>query len=201
MIDPRILSVDPVRPPILKKIPAGRPYDFFELVNDSGMRNVITTSSPPDIRIHAGDTDFKTPFPGKVIYCLSGPSLPMDKTDRAREILRRLAYGYHDWAAREVVSRYHRDIKRAQTKTTETKQGVLPASVRIRRYLRSHPGASVGEIAASTDIAQPNVSRTLSQWQASKTVRLEKHGRAVLCFLVDAPEEALGTEPLSPTPR
>lgn len=192
MIDPRILNPDPVSPPILKSEPAGRPFDFFKIVEDAGMRNVVSTSSPPDIRIHAGETDFKVPRPGRVVYCLAGPNLPLDRQGRAREVLRRLAYGYHDWAAREVVGRYHRDIKRRQAATASVSgKPKFPASVRIRRYLRSNPGASVGEVAASTGIAQPNVSRTLIQWQNEGSIRTKRDGRTVRCYLVEEAPEVL----------
>jgi hypothetical protein len=41
---------------------------------------------------------------GGAIYCLAGTTLPAEPKARARELLRRLAYGFNDYAAREVVA-------------------------------------------------------------------------------------------------
>lgn len=97
----------------------GRPLDFSAIVTDAGMPDVVSTHSPPTVRIHDGDTDFKVPRAGGAIYCIAGATLPVDPQPRAREIMRRLAYGYLDWAAREIVARYHRDLRRASLSLQE----------------------------------------------------------------------------------
>lgn len=111
-----ILDLSPLPAPRLSKTPQGERVDLEEIAHQAGMRYVISTPVKPDIRIYPGDFDFKVPRPGRAIYCIGENSLP-PRTDRsawAREVMRHLAYVFHDWAAREIVSRYHRDVKRLQ---------------------------------------------------------------------------------------
>lgn len=187
------LDPAPIAPPSLKAEPMGTPADFFDVVSKAGMRNVVSTYSPPDVRIHEGSRDFKAVRPGKVVYCIAEGNLPSNDRERNREILRRLAYGFHDWAARETVARYHRDLKRPaiqpQTSLAEGK-----ASLKITRYLKANPGSSVSEIVAATGLAQPNVSRSISQWQASGKVIVERHGRLKKCFLSEMKDGLRGAD-------
>lgn len=178
------LDLSPVRTPLIKAEPIGHPVDFFQIVAAAGMRNVISTNNPPVIRIHDGAFDFKAVRPGQVVYCLAADNLPAGPRERSREILRRLAYGFHDWAARETVGRYHRDLKRGVAEHSATFSDGK-ASLKIVRYLRANPGATVGEITAATGVAQPNVSRTLSQWQEIGKVNIERHGRIARCYLAE----------------
>lgn len=114
---PPILDLSPLPAPRLSNIPAGEKVDLETVAHQAGMRYVVSTSMKPDVRIHAGNYDFKVPRPGRMIYCIGEQSLPArsDSYQWAQEIMRRLAYGFHDWAAREIVSRYHRDIKRQRS--------------------------------------------------------------------------------------
>ncbi|MBB4064032.1 hypothetical protein [Gellertiella hungarica] len=106
------LDVSPIPPPRLIAHPIGEPVDFFDVARDAGMKIVVSLHSPPDIRIFAGSGDFKAVRPGLVSYCIGEDNLPAEGRERSREIMRRLAYSFHDWAAREIVARYHRDLKR-----------------------------------------------------------------------------------------
>jgi DNA-binding transcriptional ArsR family regulator len=181
------LDLSPVPAPGVRQFAAGVPEEFTTIVTDAALKNVVSMNTWPDIRIHGGRQDFKVVSPGKVIYCIAGPLLPSGKEARAREILRRLAYGYHDWAAREVVARYHRDLKRPAEIPQSNK--TLPASVRIRRYLRNNPSSTVGEIATATGIAQPNVSRTIAQWAETGHITIERNGRETRCTLAPPSSE------------
>jgi len=112
MIPDHHLSLDPVPPPDYRGEPAGVPVSFPDLVARAHMRNVVTMSVLPDIRIHDGDRDFIVPSPGHRIYCIGSKNLPDDDKAWAREILRRLAYGCFEYASREIVARYARDVQR-----------------------------------------------------------------------------------------
>jgi hypothetical protein len=112
------------------------------------MRNVVTLSRPLDIRVHGGPRDFKVPMLGGAIYCLAGTTLPAEPEPRAREMLRRLAYGFNDYAAREVAARYHRDRKREILHSESDEQGDRGtvridrhgSAQRVENYLRSDKG-------------------------------------------------------------
>lgn len=188
MTESGILDLSPVQPPSVKAEARGRPCDFWQIIKDAEMPSVVSTNSPPDIRIHSGSADFKVPSPGKVVFCLAGPSLPTGKRERAREILRRLAYGFHDWAARETVARYHRDIKRRKSelrKDARKNRANFPAAVRIWGHLSDFPGASVTEIAEATGVAQSNVSRMISSWVEQDLVHTERLGKSLRCYLTE----------------
>lgn len=187
------LDPSPIPPPLVRADPLGRPSDFFDIVIAAGMRNVISTHNPPDIRICDGSRDFKAVRPGQVVYCLGEANLPGSGIERNREILRRLAYGFHDWAARETVARYHRDLKRPKVEAQNTLADGK-ASLKILRFLRANPGATVGQITSATGIAQPNVSRTLSQWHGTGKVTIERQGRIARCFLEEPSETPAAAE-------
>jgi hypothetical protein len=195
-----ILDLSPIEPPRLGTQPAGNREDFVQLLSDGGLPNVVSTNSWPHVRVHGGPFDFKVVTPGQVIYCVAGSKLPADTTARALEIVRRLAYGFHDWAAREVVSRYHRDMKRS-TVETSVERTTIPASVRIRRFLRSNPGATVGQIAQATGVAQPNVSRTIAGWIEQGTASSDRSGRETRCSLLTLSQEPTPTEGQPPQMR
>ena len=196
------LDPAPIPAPAVKPIATGRKLDFASTVKLSGMKNVVSTFDPPDVRIHNGDRDFKAVSPGRVVYCIAERNIPhANEMELAREVMRRLAYGFHDWAAREVVSRYHRDLKREVTKVQRQPPELMRASLKIKRFLRSNPGATVGEIADGTGIAQPNVSRTLRQWHNEGRIEVVREGRVARSFVIENQEEPSPTEKESiPTP-
>lgn len=187
---PDILDLAPVPPPAYAREALGRAVAFDDVVRAAGMRNVVTLSNPLDIRIHGGLEDLRVPRIGGAIYCLSGPRLPFEPRAKAREVLRRLAYGFFDYAAREVVARYHRDLKRASFSPSEEDEGnrlarraLSEASLRIKRALRETGSASIGELSTMTGMAQPNVSRTVALMADGGVVVTAKEGRKVVCRL------------------
>lgn len=180
MIHPGILDTSPISPPGLARAPVGRPLDFKVVVRQAGMLDVVSTHAPPKITIHAGERDLRIPIPGLNVYCIGGATLPVEASARAREIMRRLAYGFLDWGARETVARYHRDLKRPVPPSSERRG--LPVVVQVRRLIRSRPGISVSEIARLSGIAQPNVSRALSTLLKDGSVEVRKNGRVHSCY-------------------
>jgi DNA-binding transcriptional ArsR family regulator len=201
-----VLDLAPVMPPSLGTEPAGRRVTFDELVRDAGMHNVVTMPYLPDIRVHGGSRDFRVPGPGGSVYCISGTRLPADPHGRAREILRRLAYGFNDYAAREVVARHHRDLKRAElTPEIETedearaaRRALSTAALRVKRALRKCREASIGELAKMTGMAQPNVSRTVAALVKNGVVSVAKDGKRVICRLAPKIETPAETAPARP---
>jgi DNA-binding MarR family transcriptional regulator len=184
------LEISPVHPPALGRSPAGRGISFEEIVRSAGMRNVVTLSHPLDIRLHGGPLDFKVPTPGGATYCLAGTTLPAEREARARELLRRLAYGFNDYAAREVVARYHRDLKRRVSRSEsdeqieKAKRALSKSSLRIKKALREHRACTIGELAKLTMMAQSNVSRTVTTLVAAGVVSRTKDSRRVICRLI-----------------
>lgn len=183
--------MSPVPPPAVKREPVGRQIDFDQIVRDAGMRNVVTTPHPLSLLVHGGSRDFRVPAPGGAAYCVAGTTLPAERYNRAREILRRLAYGFNDYGAREVVARYHRDLKRAvvpsepQTKDEirNAKRALSDSALRIKEALRERRSASIGELASITGMAQPNVSRTIAALIEAGVVVVTKDSRRVICRL------------------
>jgi DNA-binding MarR family transcriptional regulator len=196
-----VLDLSPVPPPHYAREPKGRPLAFDDIVRDAGMRNVVTLSNPPDIRIHGGEKDFKVPGIGGPTYCISGVRLPVSPQERAREILRRLAYGFFDYAAREVVGRYHRDLKRTgpasetEEQASFTRRALSIAALRIKRVLREQESASVGDLARLTGMAQPNVSRILAILVKSGAVSVTREGKRVVCRIADLPDAEMTSTP------
>lgn len=182
MIRPGTLDPAPIPPPALGRNPVGRELDFNKLVKQAGMTPVVTSHALPLVTVHAGERDLKVPRPGRPIYCVAGATLPAEPRDRAKEILRRLAYGYLDWAARETVARYHRDLARPQERPRE--RDGLPVKVLVRRAIRSKPGITVGEIVSMTGIVQPNVSRAISALQEAGEIAVERQGRHSICRMI-----------------
>ncbi|WP_421423985.1 MarR family transcriptional regulator [Agrobacterium rosae] len=179
------LSPDPIPAPAVKAVAMGRRVSFFNVVDKANMKNVVSTFDPPDVRICDGNQDFKAVSPGRLVYCIAERNLRgLRGEDLAREIMRRLAYSFHDWAAREVVGRYHRDLKRKAVAVQRRLPETMRASLRIRRFLDSNPGATVGEISRGTGIAQPNVSRSIHHWQEQGRVEILREGRLSRVFLI-----------------
>lgn len=112
MSNKHYLDISPISQPRVRKQIKGKKVDFFDIVRQADMKNVVTTHKNIRIYLHDEKEDFKVPFPGYTVYCLSKYLLPLDEPMKSREIMRKLAYAYHDWAAREIVARYHRDVRR-----------------------------------------------------------------------------------------
>jgi DNA-binding transcriptional ArsR family regulator len=195
-ISPDILDLSPVAPPLYETEPRGRHVPFGELVRAAEMRNVVTLPNLPDIRIHEGPHDFMVPRIGGAVYCVSEAGLPSNSRARSREILRRLAYGFFDYAARETVARFHRDLKRltaapsssAEEEARLARRALSEAALRIKRVLREHESASIGDLAAMTGMAQPNVSRIVAIMTKTGAISVTREGRRVVCRLADSPE-------------
>ena len=93
-------------------MPDGEAINFAELVQAAGMRNVVTGNIGVTYTIIPGKRDLFERGEGYRIFGVGEGNLPNEPRDRAREIIGRLAYGFHDYAAREIAGRYHRDLKR-----------------------------------------------------------------------------------------
>lgn len=180
-----ILDLSPIEPPGLASRPLGRPVPFPEIVASAGMKNIVTGMAP-DVMVYPGTRDFKVPRPGRPIYCIAGATLPTAPRLRAREILRRLAYGFADYPSREVVARYHRDLKRrAPDLDDAARAAVRTTTLRIRRAIEAagQEGLTVSEIATKTRMAQSNVSRALAAMQQHGLVTLLRDGRSLRVHL------------------
>lgn len=203
---PKTLDTAPLPAPTVRSQPEGRPVSFEALVRSAGMRNVVTVPRLPDIRIHGGNNDFKVPRPGATTFCIGGSTLPSNARERAREVLRRLAYEFGEYAAREIVSRYHRDLKAEAGATVLDEEArvarrlLTPTTMKIRRALRQVSEANVSDLAEATGLAQPNVSRAIADLVQHGIVSTRKVGRSVLCSLVatDPSHSPGGSEPSDP---
>lgn len=186
-LSPEILSLDPVRPP--RPV---RAFDTSELISLSclaeaaGMRNVVSGKDGTRIHLINGDRDLIVSKLGMRLYGISKKNLSAEPRERAREILRRLAYGFHDWAAREIVGRYHRDLKtEAQTKREADRIG---PTERVLRVLKKENGATVGRLSRATGLAQSNVTRAVRLLESRAQVICVQQGRNVLVYLGGPPD-------------
>jgi hypothetical protein len=189
MMNDGFLSIEPIPAPAVKETPDGVRCDFFDLVRQSGMRNVVSTNDPPDIRVFNGFRDFKAVRPGRIVYCLADRNLPDETRDRAREIMRRLAYGFHDWAAREIVARYHRDVKQALAGAEAQNSESMGELLKIKRFIRGNPGATVAEISNETGLKRTSVVRAVAQWQNSGRLQAVGNGSDAQYYLNEEYEE------------
>lgn len=144
---------------------------------------VVSGETGIEIRSIEGDRDIKVPSPGQSILCLAISHLNLSEAEFAREALRRLAYGFHDWSAREIVGRYHRDLKRnAKPITSTSPKGSGAAMARIFEVLQVEPGVTIGRISRATGIAQSNVSRGIAALEKRGVIVLIRDGRETRCF-------------------
>lgn len=141
-----MLDLAPVEPPDIRMEPLGERISFSDLVELAGMKLVI--SGPlPQVQVYDGNRDFIVRSSGSPIYCVASQTLPNTNSEKAREIIRRLAYGFQNWAAREVVARYHRDVRRASLQTAETVAIRLPEDIlRALDRVADESGQSVSKI-------------------------------------------------------
>lgn len=150
------------------------------------MKNVVSGKDGTRIHLIDGDKDLIVCKPGMRLYGISKQNLSAEPRERAREILRRLAYGFHDWAAREIVGRYHRDLKaEAQTKREADRIG---PTERVLRVLRKENGATVGRLSRATGLAQSNVTRAVRLLESRAQVICVQQGRNVLVYMDGHPD-------------
>ena len=186
-LSPDILSLEPVRPP--KPV---RVFDTSEMISlpslteAAGMKNVVSGKDGTRIFLIDSDTDLIISKPGMRLYGISRRNLPSEPRERAREVLRRLAYGFHDWAAREIVGRYHRDLKAESHREREAER--IGPTERVLRVLRKENGATVGRLARATGLAQSNVTRAIRLLEKRAQIRCVQQGRNVLVYLDRAPD-------------
>lgn len=163
------------------------PVALSRIAEEAGMRNVVSGRDGTRVFLIDSDRDQVISKLGMRFLGVSKRGLPEDPRDRAREVLRRLAYGFHDWAAREIVGRYHRDLKReVQERGEKDRSG--PAE-RVLRVLKKENGATIGRLARATGLAQSNVTRTVRLLEKRSLIRCVQHGRNVLVYLADRPED------------
>jgi DNA-binding transcriptional ArsR family regulator len=183
-LNPDILSLEPVRAPRpVRAFDTSDPVAISRVAETAGMRNVVSGNDGTRIFLIDSDRDQVISKPGMRLLGVSKRGLPDDPCERAREILRRLAYGFHDWAAREIVGRYHRDLKREIQERAE-KNRSSPAE-RVLKILRKENGATIGRLARATGLAQSNVTRTVRLLEKRTQIRCVQHGRNVLVYLAD----------------
>lgn len=181
-------------PPQLRPRPAGVPVPFEALCRKAGMRVIVSTSAPPDVRVHGEAVDFKAVAPGRVAYCLGLPLLSGDARAKARAILHKLAYQFHDWAAREVVAFDRREALRRMPEKLDALRGAMaPTPARVLAHLRRSGRLNIGQIAEDLKLAQPHVSRAVRTLAAAGLVRDRKLGREVMVELQRDRESAIET--------
>jgi hypothetical protein len=79
-----------VEPPDIRMEPLGEQINFSDLVELAGMKLVI--SGPlPQVQVYDGNRDFIVQSSGAPIYCVASQTLPNTNSEKAREIIRRLA--------------------------------------------------------------------------------------------------------------
>ncbi|MNU58964.1 hypothetical protein D3C71_481150 [compost metagenome] len=141
---------------ITRKDPGvGTAWEFFDIVRQSGMKNVVSTNNPPRIRLHDGEGDYAVQKPGITIFLVSSRGLPEDPKGRAAAVLRRLAAD--DWAANEIIARQDRHEELLRTGYFERKPKITYGILRVRRYLRQHPEAALDEISEATGVPHDEI--------------------------------------------
>jgi len=110
--DPKIAA------PLAIDAPFGEQIDFSDIVLSSDLPMVVSGSSAmPHVWLHDRDEhDYIVNREGLKPYCvISVRDLSVD-AGGFREVVRRLAYGFNDYAALEVVERHNRDCERERRK-------------------------------------------------------------------------------------
>jgi DNA-binding transcriptional ArsR family regulator len=176
-------------PSEVRCVPSGEQVDFGALCRKAGMKCIVSANNLPDVRIHSGSVDFKAVAPGKAIFCLSTSLLSGNIQEKARQILFKLAYQFHDWAAREVVAAYRRDEKRRIPENAEKLRNALaPTPLKIFLHVRENGRDRVGNLASDLGIAQPHVSRAIRTLEEAGMVVSEQVGREVFVRPISKPE-------------
>ncbi len=137
-------------PFLLRERGFGKKLDFGRLCRDAGFAKVVTIGAEPEVRLHDEADDWIVALPGRRGYLMARRKLPAAKRERARAILDRLAYGAHDWAAREIVladRRRQRDDRIVEGQEDERRRRLAAETLPLRRVLRREPGAGDERIA------------------------------------------------------
>ena len=156
-------------PFLFKERARGQRLEFATLCRNAGVRNVVSTKNPPDIRLHDEPEDWIVALPGRRCYLLAERRLPSNPKERAMAILKRLAYGAHEWASREVIlaDRRHKRDENAPQEPAEDRdrRRNFADTLPVRRILRRAPNASDQAIANLLNLRVDEV--------ASKRLRME----------------------------
>ena len=176
-------------PPALRAHATGVTVPFDALCVAAGVRRVVS-GRWPDVRVHGEALDFKAVTCGRVVCCLGRPLLPSDPGQRARVMLDKLAYQFHDWAAREVMAAARRCRQREAPERAALLRRVLaPTPVRVLLWLRHAHCARTVDLAAALQLPQPHVSRALKVLRAAGLLVERRAERGVA--LAAAGREAL----------
>ncbi|CAN7320463.1 hypothetical protein ELH58_10180 [Rhizobium ruizarguesonis] len=127
-------------------------WNFADLVELSGYRNVVSTNNPPTALVHDGASDEKVVTNGVAAYYICAFGLSLENDERARQLLERL-HGLGDWAAGEIVERHRRDQERLASGYYELKPRLSVPQMLVRRFVKKKPGSSTGDISVGTAMA------------------------------------------------
>jgi DNA-binding MarR family transcriptional regulator len=170
-------------PPEIRSRPSGEPVAFDLICLKAEMRLVVSTSTPPDVRVHRESVDFKAVAPGRIAYCLGLPLLTGDPRQKSRLIIAKLAYQFHDWAAREVMAADRRELIRQVPETAERlRKALSPVPLKVLLHLCENGQARVGDLAGDLILAQPHVSRAVQTLLDARMVECRRTGRYITVF-------------------
>lgn len=160
-------------PPTPRLHPSGEVVAFEALCALAGIRCTVT-GRMPEVRLHGQAEDFRAVAPGRNIACLGRPLLAGDPRLAARQVLDKLAYQFHDWAAREVLAA---DRRRPRSGEPAIATFITPTAWRVLGQVVARPSLRVGELAAVLALAQPHVSRALAALLLAGWVQVRPVGR------------------------
>lgn len=169
-------------PPIIRAIPCGKRTTLDALCNAAGIKNNVTPSNPPDIRLQMSGQDIlAAPGPGVRVYCVDVIGMPEDTKRRAADVLGKLAYGFLLWEAREIVRRQRhveRETRNKSVPANVLRRALSPFSIAVAESIKDYGPVSVQDLANHLGAQQSNVSRTLRILERVGAVRIEKAGRS-----------------------
>ena len=142
----------------------GQPASFKKICEAAGLGRAVTTTMPPQIRLHTGRRDMIAATAGKRVYCLSLPSLPKGTKATAIAIMERLAYGAGDWAATETLRAHRRKTDNekmigAEPAEETKRRDAFRETLHLRRLLRGNPSIGDSEAAETLGCAVDEILR------------------------------------------
>lgn len=104
--------------PLATNAPFGEKIDFRDIVLSAELHMVVSgESAMPSVWLHDRDEhDYVVHRDDLKPYCMISVRDVSEDADGFREIVRRLAYGFNDYAALEVAERHNRDCERERRK-------------------------------------------------------------------------------------
>jgi DNA-binding transcriptional ArsR family regulator len=190
-IERRGLEATIFAPPVIRPEPVGTPVTLDELCRDAGIKMRVTVGEDggSPVFIQRSGMNIKAVARGgaRPLICVDVSGYPEDRAKRARRVLECMAYGFRDWAARELL-RQDGNIRRLERSVAERladpdaqaalrRKAATPRNLEVLESIRAFPEHGATFHAQRLGMALPNVSRAIRMLERAGWVEIVHAGR------------------------